>query len=94
MANVNNFTVFVTFIVINAVLVVLRYRKPKDTSSLLCAAFLGQTSLASFFEDILQYFMLVQLEWKVMCISLGLTSLGGMTALLSRRFLRSDPQNK
>ena len=84
-ANVNNFNVFVTFIVINAVLIVLRYQKPQIPRPFAVPFSWGRLPLLPVFGIFFNAFLLAQLEWKVMSIGLALIGLGGIAALLSRQ---------
>jgi APA family basic amino acid/polyamine antiporter len=84
-ANVNNFTVFVTFIVINAVLIALRYRKPQMHRPFQVPLSWGRLPILPVLGIFFNAFMLAQLQWQVMAIGLCLTGLGGLAALLSRR---------
>ncbi len=88
-ANVNNFTVFVTFMVINAVLIVLRYRKTEACRPFRVPLCWGRLPLLPVLGIFFNAFMLAQLTTQVMAIGLGLTILGGLAAMLSRRSLRS-----
>ncbi len=84
-ANVNNYTVFVTFIVINAVLIALRYRKPQMHRPFQVPLSWGRLPILPVLGIFFNAFMLAQLQWQVMAIGLCLTGLGGLAALLSRR---------
>lgn len=85
-ANVNNFTVFVTFISINAALIVLRIQKPQMERPFKVPLSWGRLALLPVAGMLFNAFMLAQLEGLVYGIGLALTCLGGMAALLSRRF--------
>ena len=92
-ANVSNFTVFVTFIVINAVLIVLRYRKPEIYRPFHVPFSWGRLPLLPILGIFFNAFMLAQLTCQVMAIGLGLMILGGLAAMLNRRSLRSKPES-
>ena len=90
-ANVNNFTVFVTFISINAALIVLRIQKPQMERPFKVPLSWGRLALLPVAGMLFNAFMLAQLEGLVYGIGLALTCIGGMAALLSRRFaLKKD----
>jgi APA family basic amino acid/polyamine antiporter len=86
-ANVSNFTIFVTFMVINAVLIVLRYRKPAINRPFQVPFTWGRLPLLPVLGIFFNAFMLAQLTWQVIAIGLGLMILGGLAAMLSRRSL-------
>ena len=88
-ANVNNFTIFVTFMVINAALIVLRYRKPEVYRPFQVPFSWGRFPLLPCLGIFFNTFMLAQLDWQVMAIGLGLMMLGGLAAMLNRRSIRS-----
>jgi len=88
-ANVNNFTIFVTFMVINAALVVLRYRKPEMYRPFQVPFSWGRLPLLPCLGIFFNTFMLAQLDWQVMAIGLGLMMLGGLAAMLNRHSIRS-----
>jgi APA family basic amino acid/polyamine antiporter len=92
-ANVNNFTIFVTFMVINAALIVLRYRKPEVYRPFQVPFSWGRLPLLPCLGIFFNTFMLAQLDWQVMAIGLGLMILGGLAAMLNRRSLQSNPEN-
>ena len=84
-ANVNNFTVFVTFITINAALMLLRYRKPEISRPFKVPLAIGRLPLLPFLGIILNAFMLIQLTSEVMIIGIGLTVIGILVALATDR---------
>lgn len=90
-ASVSNFTIFVTFMVINVVLIVLRYRKPAINRPFKVPFTWGRLPLFPVLGIFFNAFMLAQLTWQVIAIGLGLVILGGVAAMLSRRNLRSYP---
>jgi APA family basic amino acid/polyamine antiporter len=81
-ANINNFTVFVTFIVINASLILLRYRKPEITRPFLVPLSIGKLPLLPALAIVFNAFMLLQLSLQVLAIGAGLTILGSAAALI------------
>ena len=90
-ASVSNFTIFVTFIVINAVLIVLRYRKPAMNRPFQVPFTWGRLPLLPVLGIFFNAFMLAQLTWQVSAIGFGLMILGGLAAMLNRRSLWSYP---
>lgn len=84
-ANVNNFTVFQTFIVINAALIVLRYKNPEKARPFHVPISLGRMPLLPFLGILVNAFMLLQLSWQVLAIGLGLTLLGVAASFLVER---------
>jgi len=86
-ANVNNFTVFVTFIVINAALIVLRYRKPDMPRPFRVPLTAGRMPLLPMLGIVINAFMLLQLSGQVMVIGIGLTMLGVLASYLFQRLL-------
>ncbi|MBP7067981.1 MAG: hypothetical protein AB7C92_08200, partial [Synergistaceae bacterium] len=89
-ANVNNFTVFVTFIVINAVLISMRYKKPQIARPFRVPISWGKLAVLPVLGILFNLLMLIQLETRVMAIGLGLGGLGALAALISMRYIRSD----
>lgn len=84
-ANVNNFTVFVTFIVINAALILLRYRKPKIQRPFKVPLAVGWLPVLPLLGAILNAFMLTQLSLEAIAIGTGLTVLGILVAFALNR---------
>lgn len=79
-ANVNNFTVFLTFIVINAALIRLRYRKPEVVRPFRVPFSLGRLPILPVLGVAVNVFMMLQLSWPVIALGAGLTVLGGLAA--------------
>jgi APA family basic amino acid/polyamine antiporter len=90
-ASVSNFTIFVTFMVINAVLIVLRYRKPAMNRPFQVPFTWGRLPLLPVLGIFFNAFMLAQLTWQVSAIGIGLMILGGLASMLNRRSLQSYP---
>jgi APA family basic amino acid/polyamine antiporter len=84
-ANVSNFTIFVTFIAINACLILLRYRKPKIQRPFKVPLVVGQLPVLPLLGIILNAFMLIQLSLEVIAIGIGLMALGIFVALATGR---------
>ncbi len=85
-ANINNFTVFVTFIAINAALIFLRYEKPETSRPFKVPLAAGKLPLLPLLGIVLNAFMLTQLTLEVIAIGIGLTLLGVLAALAIERF--------
>ena len=90
-ANINNFTVFLTFIVINAALVALRYKNPRATRPFRVPLSFGRLPLLPLLGIAFNAFMLLQLSSEVLAIGTGLAILGGIAAVFVNRafFARS-----
>ncbi len=84
-ANVNNFTVFVTFVVINAALIVLRYKMPDMSRPFQVPFSLGRLPMLPVLGIIFNSFMLLQLSPKILIVGFALTLLGGLAAILNMR---------
>ncbi len=84
-ANVNNFTVFVTFIVINVALILLRYRKPEIQRPFKVPLAVGRLPILPLLGVILNAFMLTQLSLEAIAIGIGLTVLGILVAFVINR---------
>ncbi len=84
-ANINNFTVFLTFIVINAALIVLRYRRPEAARPFKVPFSFGRLPLLPTLGVVFNAFMLLQLSAEVLAIGTGLTILGGLAAFFAGR---------
>lgn len=84
-ANINNFTVFVTFITINLALIFLRYRKPEISRPFKVPLAAGPLPLLPLLGIILNAFMLIQLTPEVIAIGVGLTVLGILVAWATDR---------
>lgn len=67
-ANVDNFTLFVTFFVINAALIVLRYKEPQMRRSFKVPLAIGKFPVLPLFGIVFCMFMLFQLKWMVLLV--------------------------
>ncbi|MFB3763797.1 MAG: APC family permease [Methanotrichaceae archaeon] len=83
-ANINNFTIFVTFIIVNAALIVLRYKKPEIHRPFKVPISIGLLPVLPVFGLALNIFMLVQLSLEVLAIGLVLTFIGIIIAVIRR----------
>ncbi len=75
-ANVDNFTLFVTFFVINAALILLRYKEPQMRRSFKVPLALGKFPVLPLFGIVFCVFMLFQLEWKILFVGAVLVVIG------------------
>jgi basic amino acid/polyamine antiporter, APA family len=80
-ASVTNFTLFVTFLVINAALIVLRYRSPNIVRPFKVPGALGMIPILPLIGLVFNIFMLSQLPLEVISIGIALTVLGGIFSL-------------
>ncbi|VVB68151.1 Amino acid permease [uncultured archaeon] len=87
-ANVNNFTLFITFVVVNAALIVLRYKMPDMPRPFRVPISLGRLSLLPVLGIVFNIFMLLQLSLQVLTIGLALTALGGLAAIYGERTIK------
>lgn len=81
-ANVNNFTVFVTFIVINAALIDLRYSRPDTIRPFRIPISAGRLPLLPVIGIASNSFMLMQLSPEVLAAGCTLALLGGVACLI------------
>jgi APA family basic amino acid/polyamine antiporter len=75
-ANVDNFMLFVTFFIINAALILLRYKEPGMNRSFRVPLNAGRLPLVPFFGILSCVFMFAQLEGKVILTGVMLVVLG------------------
>lgn len=87
-ANISNFTVFLTFIVVNSVLIFLRYKKPEAARPFRVPLSIGRLPLLPLLGVAFNVFMLLQLSSEVLAIGSGLAILGGLAALIADRSSR------
>jgi APA family basic amino acid/polyamine antiporter len=85
-ANVANFTLFLTFMAINAALIVLRYRRPLERRPFRVPLAMGKMPLLPLLGLAFNAFMLVQLSEQVLLLGSSLVLLGGLVALAKRHF--------
>ena len=85
-ANVANFTLFLTFMVINAALIVLRYRQPEARRPFRVPLTLGKVPLIPLLAVAFNAFMLAQLSFQVLLLGSTLALLGGLAFLIRRHF--------
>jgi APA family basic amino acid/polyamine antiporter len=75
-ANVTNFTLFVTFIVINAAVIALRYRAPQIARPFKIPLAIGALPVLPVAGLVFCIFLLFQQDWSVLALGLGLTLTG------------------
>ena len=75
-ANVDNFTLFVTFFIINAALIFLRYKEPGMNRPFRVPLNAGKFPILPFLGMLTCVFMLLQLEWNVILTGVMLVGLG------------------
>ena len=85
-ANVANFTLFLTFMVINAALIVLRYRQPEARRPFRVPLTLGKVPLIPLLAVAFNAFMLAQQSFQVLLLGSTLALLGGLAFLIKRHF--------
>jgi len=84
-ANVDNFTLFVTFFVINASVIFLRYIKPEMKRPFRVPLTIGKFPVLPLFGILFCIFMLFQLEWKILLIGAALVVLGWLLSFVDMR---------
>ena len=77
-ANVDNFTLFITFFVINAAMIFLRYKEPDTRRPFRVPLTAGKFPVLPLFGLAFCVFMISQLEWKVILVGTVLVVLGGL----------------
>ncbi|MDD1745092.1 MAG: APC family permease [Candidatus Methanoperedens sp.] len=84
-ANVDNFTLFVTFFIINAALILLRYKEPGMNRPFRVPLNAGRLPLLSFLGMVSCVFMLAQLEGKVILTGAMLVVIGWIVSFFEYR---------
>jgi len=85
-ANLANFTLFLTFLAINAALIVLRYRRPEARRPFRVPLALGKMPLIPILGMAFNAFMMAQLPSSVILSGSALALLGGLAAMIKRHF--------
>jgi APA family basic amino acid/polyamine antiporter len=80
-ANISNFTLFVTFMVVNLSVIVLRYKEPGSTRPFSIPGRLGRFPVFPVFGLVSCIFLLVHLEPAVLGVGVLLTGIGIVIAL-------------
>jgi len=91
--NVSNFTVFVSFMVINASLIVLRCKRPELRRPFQVPLSWGRIPLLPVMGILFNAFMLAQLSRTVMAVGIGLMLAGWLMATV-RRSIAVGPENE
>lgn len=81
-ANIANFTLFVTFFVINASMIVLRYKEPDVKRPFRVPFTIGRFPLLALLGMLVSIFMLLQLEAKVILVGTALVVAGGLLSFV------------
>jgi APA family basic amino acid/polyamine antiporter len=84
-ANVTNFTLFVTFIVVNAALVMLRYKAPDLERPFKVPLAIGKLPLLPLLGLAFCIFMLAQLSGQVLAVGVILTVVGWLFSMLNMK---------
>ncbi len=84
-ANVANFTLFVTFFVINAAMIMLRYKEPQASRPFRVPFSTGKFPLPPLLGILFCIFMLLQLEVKVFLMGTVLVVLGWLLSLVDMK---------
>ncbi|HEY6586502.1 MAG TPA: amino acid permease [Candidatus Methanoperedens sp.] len=84
-ANVANFTLFVTFFVINASMIVLRYKEPDMKRPFRVPVTIGKFPIIALLGMLFSVFMLLQLEAKVILVGTALVVVGGLLSFVNWR---------
>jgi APA family basic amino acid/polyamine antiporter len=92
-ANLANFTIFLTFLAINAALIVLRYRLPGARRPFRVPLAMGKMPLIPLLGMAFNAFMLAQLPFYVLLSGSALALLGGLAAIIKRHFFRAQPSS-
>lgn len=82
-ANIANFTLFVTFFVINAALIVLRFKDPHLERPFIVPFTIGKFPVLAFLGMLFSIFMLFQLEAKVILVGAGIVFVGGLLSFVN-----------
>ena len=82
-ANIANFTLFVTFFVINASMIVLRYKEQDVKRPFRVPFTIGRFPLLAFLGILFSVFMLWQLEAKIILVGTALVVVGGLLSFVN-----------
>lgn len=88
-ANVTNFTLFVTFIVINASVIALRYHSPEATRVFRVPGAVGRLPVLPVAGIIFCILLLASQEWTVLVLGTALTGAGIVLMLIAGYFARA-----
>ncbi len=81
-ANIDNFTLFVTFFVINADLIILRFKEPQAVRPFRVPFSIGKFPVLAILGILFSVFMLFQLEAKVILVGMALVAAGGLLSFV------------
>ncbi|NJD53332.1 MAG: amino acid permease [Candidatus Methanoperedens sp.] len=82
-ANIANFTLFVTFFVINASMIVLRYRETDMKRPFRVPLTIGRFPLLALLGMLVSAFMILQLEAEVVLVGTALVVVGGLLSFVN-----------
>jgi len=82
-ANVANFTLFITFFVINAALIVLRFKEPDMKRPFRVPFTIGKFPVLALLGALFNVFMLLQLETKVLLVGTIIVVAGGLLSFVN-----------
>ncbi|MDW7728008.1 MAG: amino acid permease [Candidatus Methanoperedens sp.] len=85
-ANITNYTLFVTFIVINATVITLRYKLPELERPFRVPLNIGKFPVLALFGFVFCLFMLTQLGMGAILSGIGLTLIGLLFALMYEKY--------
>lgn len=85
-ANITNYTLFVTFIVINATVITLRYKLPELERPFRMPLNIGKFPVLALFGFVFCLFMLTQLGMGAILSGIGLTLIGLLFALMYEKY--------
>jgi len=83
-ANLTNFTIFAVFIIVNAAVIYFRYKKPIDTG-FKSPGSIGRLPIFPVIGIITSVFMMINIEWMVFLMGLGLIAGGFFFYYLLKR---------
>jgi APA family basic amino acid/polyamine antiporter len=82
LANVTNYTLFLTFIVINAAIIWLRFKEPQLTRPFRIPINIGNLPLLPIIGLVSCLFMLLQMDISILIVGVLLTIVGGVLSLM------------
>nr|HPM62204.1 amino acid permease [Methanoregulaceae archaeon] len=80
-ANVTNFTIFVTFMIVNLSVILLRYRSPDQKRPFLVPGRIGRMPVLPLLGILTSVFLFLQLTPDIIAIGILLVIIGGIIAL-------------
>ena len=84
-ASVTNFTIFVTFMIVNLSVILLRYRSPDQKRAFLVPGRIGRMPVLPLFGIVTSIFLFFQLTPEIIAIGTLLVIIGGIVALFMGR---------